>query len=172
MAAEQQLIQRQELTTYYDVSKNFDETRLNAHIMRAQRNDVQHVLGAELYYDMMQDLNAVKYQLLLNGGTYDKQSRTIYFQGVNELLASFAYSRVLGNNDTFVGNKGNKIKLSDESTEQTKVEVNVKAREAYSEALNIADSLKGFLEDNPDDYPLYRIGDRRPPEQSFIFIKV
>jgi hypothetical protein len=171
---EQKLITLAELTDSYDISKNTDKDRLDVQIWRAQRLDVKPVLGEALYYDLMENISDPKYILLLDGGSYSPSQYEVYFQGLKDLTSAFAYSRLAGNNDTFITNKGNKIKLSEQSTEQTKSVTDNNAQQAVSDAIAIAEGIRRFLDKNPDDYPLYRVSNTGHDQMrsSFTFIKV
>lgn len=165
-----QLVTLAELRETYDVSKNFRDVRLDAHIMRAQRNDVRPILGEALYYNLMQNLTDPKYILLINGGSYDYRGETIFFQGLTPLISAYAYARTVSDNDVFVTAKGNKTKTDPNSTQTSESVVNEKSRQAVSEAVNIGNEVIRFLEQNPTDYPLFK--PKAEIRTSFKFIKV
>lgn len=169
---ERQLITIAKLSDTYDVSKNMRENRVNGHILRAQRNDVKPILGDAMYFDMMENITDTEYVLLLEGGSYDYAGNDIYFQGVLDLVAAFAYSRILSANATFVTSSGNKLKTDPNSEAQQKAVTDVKSQEAVSDALSISYGLQKFLENNITDYPLYNVSRKSDDRTSFVFLKV
>lgn len=168
--AESTLINLDQLREQYDVSKNYREDRLNAHIWRAQRNDVKPILGAPLYYDLMENITAPKYVLLVNGGEYDYNGNTIYFQGLQQLTGAYTYSRIVEHNNMFVTAKGNKQKTDNNSQKIEDITTETEGMGARSEAYNIALDVMQFLSNNPTDYPLYKR--LNSPRSSFFFQKV
>jgi hypothetical protein len=169
---EQILITKDELEKYHSISRNLNQTRIEMEIRSAQQSDVKLFLGDALYFDMVENYDSVKYQTLLNGGTYTYQTYSIYFSGVKQLIAAYAYGRLVANNTMRVTNKGNKNKLDVNSTEVSNSYRNVKATEGTSEALRIQRELWQFLDDDPTTYPLFNVTRRKQRTSGFNFSRI
>lgn len=86
------------------LSLTTDPKDLNPHILSSQRMDVAPLLGERLYNDIVR--NRQNYTELLEGGDYEVEGETYYFDGLKTVIAIYAYATYtyLGNyRDTPIG---------------------------------------------------------------------
>ena len=172
--AEAALITKTDITKYWHMGKNLNDDRINPHILRAQQAELKPFLGDALYFDFVTNMSEDKYVTLLNGGEYEYQNNTVFFGGAKPLLAAWAYSRIVGNNQIFVGRGGVTMKDTEESTQHPNPLVQQRDRDAQSEAIRLQHELWLFLDQNRTTYPLYGRGvdSNTPTGESFRFTKV
>jgi hypothetical protein len=71
---------------------NFDAL-MNTHILNAQLYDVRPILGDSFYADMVLNIADANYVALLDGGEYNYNSKTYFFQGLKKAIVHYSYSR-------------------------------------------------------------------------------
>lgn len=175
MATETLLITPDDIRQYYSLGKNMSGERVEPHILRAQQSDLKPFLGQVLYWDIFDKPTEPKYIELLEGTEYTLEGKTVFFGGINQLLASWAYARVMHNNNDFVTRGGNKSKATPESEAMGNPITQTRMREAESEAIRLQGEAFVFLDENRTVYDLwdkYVTSTDSPTRQSMNITKV
>ena len=98
---------------------------------------------------------------LFNGADYNNLDGLYYYNGLYQLVAVYAYRRIIQNNNYHV-NRGNvSKKLTDQSDLATDAETNQKGRDARGDAGRIEHETLDFLDRNRNLYPQWNLGVRR-----------
>ena len=166
--AERQIIQLSDINEFWPLTKNFDQDKTNANILRAQQADLQPILGSPLYYAFIEDFDGSTfrtaiYQDLFNGTEYVYKTDTIYFRGIRPLLAAFAYNRTVDTSKVNIVRGGAVVYQVDESDIATDAQVRATKRKAYTDASRLEGELIKFLNENRSIYPLWN--KREIPDQ-------
>ena len=152
------LISRIDIAQYRQISDTVYDNVLNQHIIDAQFNDLQKLMGIDFYNDLIRNYGDVKYTTLLEGGTYTYQGVTYTNVGLKAVLVHYAYSRYVlfgGQTDTPFGYVE---KLNNDSQQ-----VSLEGKKTISKmneqvAFNYWENVNLFLERNAATYPLYKTG--------------
>ena len=136
------------------MSVHVDEDKIETYIRESESIDIKSALGDALYLDVKE--HPEKYELLLDGGTYEDKCGKQLLTGLKTALAYYTYARIVKNGDGNVTRYGFVQKENEYSSH---IEFKEKVM-AYDDAFSIAERyLKEcvrFLQDKKDDYPLYR----------------
>lgn len=157
---ESTIITKADISDLYDIGANLNDNRINPHILRAQQNDLAPILGEALYYLFVEDYDGsafttAKYINLFNGTNYTLNGKDIYFRGVKPMLVSFAYARLIANNQTFI-TRGGVVSKDVEASQKLEERIILqKARNAKSDALALQAGLEEYLNNNLSTYPEY-----------------
>lgn len=156
---EQLLISRLDIEGEYALSANISQNKIDPHILRAQRFDIRPLIGSHCYYELQKALAqpapVQRWIDLFDGVVYKFNNRDIYFLGVKKALISYAYARIIGNNNFNPTRAGNKTKQTPESNAVTVSEEMYKAVDAHGDALAYGREITRFLTDNCSTYPEY-----------------
>lgn len=149
------LINRTDIAEYRNISSTVLDAVLNPHILDAQFNDVQKIMGSDFFNDMIENYTSTVYQALLNAGTYTYSGVTYTNVGLKAVIVHYAYSRYArfgSNTDTPFGLV---IKQSDDTEHTSTADKKAIYTENRSLAFNYWENVKKFLDRNASDYPLY-----------------
>ena len=150
-----QLITGVDIRQHKQISESAYEDTLNQHIKEAQFLDVQELLGANMYNDLLRNLDDVKYTALLDGGEYTYQSDTYSNVGLKTVLVHFAYARYI----KFGSFTDTAFSLV-EKTEENSTPVSESTKQViYKNNQQIAHkywaNVKAYLDRNKSTYPLW-----------------
>ncbi|WP_321479772.1 hypothetical protein [uncultured Bacteroides sp.] len=122
-------------------SVHVQEEDINIFIDESEQMDIIPAIGAELYLDLLANLDDKKYAMLLDGGYYEglKGEKKI-FKGLKTSLAYFVYARLVKNDGKILGQSGF---LSHNDEYGSKIEDKQKYA-TYNDAMNVA---KRYLSD-------------------------
>lgn len=137
------------------MSIHIEESDIEQYIRESESIDIKSALGDSFFLELKD--NPEKYSLLLDGGVYeDKNGYKKSLTGLKTALAYYTYARVVKNGDRNVTRFG-LVQKESEYSSHTEFKEKVMA---YNDAFSIADRyLKEcvmFLDENNDDYPLYK----------------
>lgn len=152
------LINRVDIAEYRNLSSTVLDKVLNPHILDAQFNDIQKLIGSDFFNDLVLNSANANYQTLLNGGSYTYNSVTYTNVGLKVVLVHYAYSRYSrfgSNTDTPFGLV---VKSSENTTQISDTDKKASYTENRSLAFNYWENVKKFLDRNATDYPLYEDG--------------
>jgi len=150
------LINRDDISEYVQISDTVFDNVLNKFILQAQFADVQRLLGADFYNDLIRNYTDANYQALLNAGDYDYKGVTYTNEGLKAVIVHYFESRykISGSNtDTPFGLV---VKTDPNSTNVDLASRKTEAKEAKNMAFNYWENVKDFLDRNADDYPLWK----------------
>ena len=110
-----------DIRKYRQVARNIDDGRVEIYIREAQSLDILPAFGAEEYDRLTAEepdpaLTEAE-QLLLSGGTYEKDGIKRRFEGLKAALAYLAYARFVRNHQLNVTPFGVVFKDGDESSQ-------------------------------------------------------
>lgn len=149
------LINRADIAQYVQISDTVYDNILNKFILQAQFADVQRLLGADFYNDLIRNNTDVNYQTLLNGGDYTYNGTTYTNEGLKAVIVHYFESRykISGSNvDTPFGLV---VKTDQNSTNVDLASRKTEAKIAENMAFNYWENVKLFLDRNASDYPLW-----------------
>jgi hypothetical protein len=161
------LIVRADITPYAQIAiQAREDSMLFPHIIASQNVDVQPVLGAALFTDLLLNRTEEKYMNLLEGGTYtDKNGNLVKYQGLKSAIACFTYARYLmwkNAVDTPFGVVSKKTEWSELA--DTKLITSI-ASEKRSEAAHYLRECIEFIKENLNTYTLYGDSSTKNPDK-------
>jgi hypothetical protein len=156
-----QLIDRNDLTAFRNLSVNIDDAALDPYIIEAELFDIKPFLGAALFKDFIENKAEQKYLDLLNGVDYTYDSNTITFEGLLGAIAYFAIARYLNFANTASTPYGIKIKTSEHSSEPSSVQVRAQIDQARTSANFYLNETKQFLDENYASYLLWKCAGKK-----------
>jgi hypothetical protein len=134
--------------------------KLNPYIKEAQELDLLPILGQELYWALMEDFEAspslATYSDLFNGSEYTLNGRTYKHQGLKPALIYFTYARYRMNANEEETATGLVIKNNPYSEPASEKSIARRVDQARSAAFAYMEPVIKFLNDNEEDYPLWR----------------
>lgn len=87
------LITLNNIKEYKEVSAHLGK-KADSAIEDAERLDLKPLLGEKMYLDMVRNMTAANYSLLLDGGDYEDDDFTYEFVGLKRVLVEFAFARI------------------------------------------------------------------------------
>jgi hypothetical protein len=158
--AEQIIIAKTDIQTYWNVPNTVKDETVNIAILRAQQSDLKQVLGDPLYYAFIENYNGTtfpdaNYQKLYDGGNYTYNSNTIYFSGVKQLLCAYAYIHLAKTNKINVVRSGVVVKSIEQAETAEDFQIRAITRDAYDQSQRIEGEISRYLYENRATYPLY-----------------
>jgi len=177
--AEQIIIGQSDIVTYWDVSPNVDDNKINAGVLRSQQADLKKILGDPLYYAFIEDYNGTTwdtpaYQTLFDGEDYTYNSNTIYFNGVKPLLCGYAWKRIFINTRINVVEDGQVQSVVEESDYLEDFQMRANERKVIDDTIRLEAELLQYLTTKRNDYPLFnkRSSTFQDKKTSYNFWKV
>lgn len=167
------VLTKAELGSWWPISVNLDDARVNPWIARAQEARLQQLLGPSLYYALLQGFPVTagdRFDKLLNGDTYKFDSNYDQrFPGVKELLSAYTYAFLVDNNAVHITRGGVQRKTTPELSENLPAQtISVKSQDAYSEAIRLEGEFYKYISVVSATYPEYMF-DRAPKNSSQNF---
>lgn len=127
-----------------------------AQIMKeTQINELQELLGFQLYQDLIQNPTSTNNNLLLNGAIWEYCGQKIKMHGLKYVLAHYFYSnysRENKNHDTYSGQMIHQIAEAQHVSIQELNGIKKRARETASKFWQ---EVKLFLDNNTNSYPYW-----------------
>jgi len=154
-----QLISKDEIISFYPMSVNINDSRVNPHILRAQRV-LEETIGSYLYYLLCEDFNtgtglfgSVRFQEFWDGKAYEYQGKMRYFRGGKVLLAAAAYERIVDHNDIHITRGGTVQKFTEQSDPETRQNRDSHVVGVRTDLVTYKSDAIQFLENNAAIYP-------------------
>jgi len=118
------------------MSIHVDPDEVNVFIDETEQMDIVPAIGAELYFELLSDIDNEKYKTLLDGGFYtDSKNKKRIFKGLRATVAYYTYARLAKNDGKILGESG-LIQHQDEYYNRTE---NKQRIVSYNDAFNVAD---------------------------------
>ena len=139
------------------LTKNLEGRDIDPVITEAQEFDIAPVLGAEMYYDMMQNLTDAKYVDLLDGKVYtpNGSANPIRFNGLKMVLKYYVYARLIVLDGVKSTNSGFVQKTLENSERISASQRTQMIAQSRSGAEKYEDELRCYLSNYSDVYTLY-----------------
>lgn len=134
---------------------NYDTGALNQHISDAQFVDVQKLLGLDFYNDLIRNYTDIKYQTLLNGGSYVYNNTTYTNVGLKSVIVFYAYARYVLMGSQTDTPFGYIEKTTSDSVRVSEGGKKNMFKENQNIAFNYWENVRHFLDRNSSDYPLW-----------------
>lgn len=158
------LITFNDFQVYKDISININKSKdLEPYILQAQRMDLQPILGAAFYYDVIQKTlypvgspTTGEYNNLVDGVVYNDGTNDIQYYGLKPLIVYYSYARFIDNNDFRVTKFGNTVKQTDYSQTASSGMTQKHVNSARSAAKFYQTNLIDYLCNNSSSYPLFK----------------
>lgn len=125
------------------------------HILDAQVFDLQKLLGANFFNDLVENYTSTEYQTLLNGGTYVYKTVTYTNYGLKAVLVHYAYARYVRFGQNIDTPLGIVVKLSENSEQSSVGDKKAAYTDNQTLAFNYWENVRTFLDRNRTDYPLF-----------------
>ncbi len=139
------------------VSRHIDNKRIEICISEAERLDIIPTLRDTFFYDITENQDDKKYDVLVNGGQWKDKNGLIHdIVGLKATLAYYVYARLVRIADDNVTRFGF-VNKEDEYSERCALKEKI---QAYTDARLVADGyLKEclcYLRHNAKDFPLFK----------------
>lgn len=105
-----------------------DEQKVMRYISEAEQNNIKNTLGDDLFLR----LKAGEEKLLLNGGTYERDGKRYYLNGVKKALAYYTYSRLVESSSVELTRQGVVNRRSEYSDMADNRDILSVSRETYA----------------------------------------
>jgi hypothetical protein len=170
------LTSKEIITTVRDLSANLATDRIDNYISESQTVEIRDFLGATLYAALQNDYD----DLLLTFGEarftelwYGIEYDGVIFNGLQNALNYWAYSRFINQQQTEVTRWGVQSLTGEESEDISNAQVRIKGRDAEQMALRYQNDAAKFLKARASIYPEYKNNcDTSGKKTSFNFFKV
>ena len=150
------LITSQVMRAYVRLPKQMLPEQIDFHIRNAQEQELQQLLGDEMYYHMLTNISAQKYQDLLNGKTYTASSgNTVNYPGLKPVLAFHAYARYVGGTNFQPTESGIVVKRTEHSNPVDGKQIALMIADARSCASTYERQVVKFMQEHSSDYDLW-----------------
>lgn len=152
------LLINQEHLKQYRPGSEFNDKAIAVFIREAQQLDFRPLLGDSLYIDFLtkvddeNDASYVKYQELLNGVVYTKNTLSVIFSGCIPVLSYYTLARWLSNGGVSYTNAGPTTKIGQQSQIADSASIKREVDNLKSSAIRYAGELKRFLIDSGTTY--------------------
>lgn len=150
------LITRQIIQQYRQISKSADNDLINQSINDAELLDLKPLLGELLYIDLVAKIAEQRYIDLLIGRTYAFAGQSYTFEGLNPVLANFAYARYVIFSSYVDTPFGLVSKVSQDSLPVSDANKRAMSKSAEQTAYSYFAGVRDFLNRHPNIYPLWR----------------
>ena len=137
------------------------EKRFDQIMEETQTNELQDLLGFQLYQDLIQNPTDAKYVDLLDGTTFTYCDQTITMAGLKTVLAHYFYANYTRENpshDTFSGHRIHQIPESNPINDVAQKKIESRARET---AYKFWREVELFLNENRNTYEYWRCDSAR-----------
>ena len=150
------LINRAEIAKYRNIAKSVLDNVLNMHILDAQVHDLQKLLGANFFNDLVENYSTADYKTLLNGGTYTYNSVVYTNYGLRVVLVHYAYARYVRFGQNIDTPFGLVVKQGENSAQSSSSDKKAIYADNQTLAFNYWENVKQFLDRNTTTYTKYR----------------
>ncbi|MFV8339133.1 hypothetical protein ACNQGL_07665 [Flavobacterium sp. LB3P21] len=159
-----------------DIGMVIDENKINQIIEQAQITDLKNALGDRFYFDLLNNLETEKYQLLLNGSSFTYFEINYYHDGIKALLSDYFMSKYVLQVNTNFTPFGATVKLSENSEPADRNSL----KDISTQQLQLAGArleiIKMYLNSRTDIFPEWHNNiygsDSTPSERTFRFRKI
>lgn len=163
------LITKADISARKQISKSTDPLIIDNAIEDAELLKLKPLLGELLYNDLVANSTSTKYLELLNRTTYDYLDDDYVSDGIKLVLIHFAYSEYIldsGEKDTPFG----LVEQANQYSKQTEFKrKQQKSKKAEQTGYSYFESVRDFLNRNPDTYPLWN---KCKTKRRFAFNKI
>lgn len=118
-----------------------DEAKVLAYIYEAEQNNIKPKIGDDLFLRLKDGENS----LLLDGGTYEKNGKRYYLNGIKKALAYYAYSRLLESGSVNLTRQGVVNRRSDDANAVNEDNIIKISRETYAIADRYMQEIMDYL---------------------------
>lgn len=118
--------------------------------------DLKPLVGASFWHDIDTNPSTVPNALLLNGGTYIVDNKTIPFAGLKAVLVYYSYARYVAQNIIQDTPSGQHRLQADWSVPPSVKEMQLKIDQIKSGAVAYWKQCEDFLNENEANYPLWK----------------
>ena len=150
------LISQQIIQQYKQVSKSVDRELINQSIKDAELLDLKPLLGELLYVDLVANITAPKYMELMTGKAYIFNGQSYIFEGLNPVLANFAYARYIVFSSYVDTPFGLVSKVSQDSQPVSEANKRAMSKSAEQTAYSYFQGVRDFLNRYPIVYPSWK----------------
>ena len=138
------------------IAANYDQDKTDNFIQLAQTQHLRPLIGAGLYYDLLQNITAPNYVKLINGDTYtDRNGDTVQYYGLKPYLAYFwlaVYTREGNSQQTEIGT----IEFVNDNVTRESVNRRDLEKSYQTTGNSLGNEILEYLEAKKQDFPLYK----------------
>lgn len=162
------LVTLEDVQQFKQVSNSINTAKFNEIVLQVQQVEIYPLLGEDLYWAIINDTSS--YVNLLDGGTYDYQSKTYQNVGLKAVISHYWYAYHSFYGDQVDTAFGLREKLNNDVSKQVDVSMKKTLFEHNSKyAFNLWLNVERFLERTNE--PLYKCG-TKIKNTHFIISKV
>jgi len=165
------LINRTDIDEYRQISSSVYDKVLKQHIFDAQFMDVQKLLGADFYNDLIRNYTDAKYTTLLDGADYTYLGVTYSLLGLKAVIVHYAYARYILSGSQTDTPFGYIEKTSENSQSVSAASKNTMSKSNQQAAFNYWENVMDYLDRNATTFPLWK-SDCSVANQSFRISKI
>ena len=148
------LIEKADFAEIRDISNNVDfDKRIKPYVREAQEFDIRPILGAEMFYDLLNNSTDDIYVDLLEGLDYTYADVNYSFVGLKTIIAYYTYARFIPHENVRVTPTGIMGKTNEFSDRISKAETDRIINQNQSAAYAYIEDMICFLDRKVSDYP-------------------
>lgn len=166
------LIDRTDIAVYRQISSTVYDDVLNMHITDAQFVDVQELLGADFYNDLIMNPTTVANLALLNKASYIHEGTTYLNYGLKSVISHYSYARYVMFGSAIDTPFSLVEKLNPDSRPVSDNSKKTMYKSNQQTAFTYWSNVRQFLDRNSDDYPLWRKECVTPRRSGFRISKI
>ena len=166
------LISRIDIALYREIARGVREDKINPYIDDAEALDLRPLLGNALFYDLVKNATNQKYIDLLDPKEFDVNEVTYKHVGLKKILCIFADARyklfgsITDTSFAVVEKTYNGSTPVSQATKTSYYKLNQQIATQYFADVAL------FLDNNKDDYPLWKQGCEARPMGTFRISKI
>jgi hypothetical protein len=150
-------IEKAYVSNLFQIAIGFDNTDFDKYIREAIEFDIQELFCEEFFYKIFySETDNPEITKLLEGGSYEYESKIYNFRGLKDVIAYFTYARFVMNSNVSSTSHGFVHKVNPHSEALSFQERKDYKEKNRIEANKLFAKIQLFLERNIDQYPIYK----------------
>lgn len=109
------IVQADDIRSLKNIGLNVESGKLMPFCEETEKHIVIPAIGADLYLEIEENLNDPKFNILLNGGFYERDNKKCYMRGLKVAISYIAYSIAVIQGEATFTNFGLRQKYSENS---------------------------------------------------------
>lgn len=150
------LIDKSYVEALFQLASGVSDAEFEKYIIHAQKFELKKLMPEKFFYDLLMNQESERYQAVLNGGDYTYEEYTYSHEGLKNVLAYFAYALYIFKANNVSTSFGLVVKHSGQSEPVDYKERRDWYHEHKSQAGQLWEDTKLFIQRNEDDYPVWK----------------
>lgn len=89
-----------------NVSQNIKDAKINVFITEVEQRYIKPVISDAMYLDIINDGDATKFNILVNGGTYERDGKKYFINGLIKAIVYYVQAEMLRGINVHITNSG------------------------------------------------------------------